>query len=234
LASAELKKAWPSYLATALVTLLTGLVGIPFVTEAFPVWGYEPGMGLAWTGDLYLLCLGTGFAYNWVASGYWYIWRDPFVGRLSFLRGLPIFPRDLVSGRMLTMVLCLLVLTPLFFLPTFLVMNSTSRSVEPIAYLWFVLIWAGYGLLSGGLMLYLELGFRGKTAFAMYWLWFLALALVSVVSDFVLGTSLLLGTGNLARAYGPLPAVASLLAGGAAFVLLGSAATRRLRIRELA
>lgn len=234
LAAAEMRRAWPSYLTTALVTVATGLVDIPFITEAFPNRGYEPGLGVLWMGDVYLLGLGGSLAYNWAASGYRHLWRDPFVDRISFLRGLPISPRELVSGRMLTMVLCLLVFTPLFSLPAFFSMNFSSQPFEPVAYLWFVPIWAGYGLFSGGLMLYLELGFRGRTAYALSWLWLLALVLALVVADFVLGTSLLLGTADLARAYGPLPAAASLLAGGAAFVLLGSAAARRLRTRELA
>lgn len=132
------------------------------------------------------------------------------------------------------MLICLPVYASLFFLPAYLIMSSFPGPFESFTYLLFVLIWAGYGLFSGGMMLHLELGYRGRTAFALYNLWFVVLALIFVSFVFGLGQSVVFGTADLARAYGPLPAALGFLAGALAFGALGSATVRRLRRRELA
>lgn len=232
LALAELKRGWLSWLLTVLGTLFLAVIGGPAVAGPFlPDW---TGGFLTAISDVSLLVFGASLAYNWADGGYYRLWQDPFAERLRFLRALPVPARDLVLGRMLTMVLGLLVLAPVFFLPPYVFAIYDGTPPAPMAYASYALIWAGYALFSGGIVLYLEFGFRGKTANWLFYMWGLVIVIVFALLRFGLDVRVAAGTAELVRAYGPLPAVLSLLAGAAAFALLGLATVKRLERRELA
>lgn len=232
LALAELKRGWPSWLLSVLGMLFLAAVGATAVAGPFLV-GWTGGVPTALS-DSFLLFTCTCLAYNWADGRYFRLWQDPFAERLRFLRSLPVPARDLVLGRMLTMVIGLLVLTPVFFLPPYLLVILDGAPPAPAAYASYALVWAGYGLFSGGVMLWLELGFRGKTANWLLYTWGLAIFIVFALLRFGLDVRVAAGTAELVRAHGPLPAVLSLLAGAAAFALLGLATLKRLERRELA
>lgn len=232
LALAEFKRGWTSWLHTILGTLFLAVTGGAAVAGPFL---------LDWTGsfptavsDFFMILVCTCLAYNWADGRYFRLWQDPFADRLRFLRALPVPARDLVLGRILTMAFGLLVLTPVFFLPPYLFTILDGAPPQPTAYAYYALIWAGYGLFSGGMMLYLELGFHGKVAYALVLAWMVVLIVVFVLLRFVLDVRVAAGIAELARTYGPLPALVSLLVGATALGVFGLVATRRLRWRELA
>ena len=232
LALTEFKRGWPSWLLTILGTLFLATTGGAAVAGPFLV-DWPGGFPTAWS-DFFMLLVCTCLAYNWADGRCFRLRQDPFAERLRFLRALPVPARDLVLGRMLTMVLGFLVLAPIFFLPPYLLIVLDGARAVPASYAGYALTWGGYGLLSAGVVLWLELGFRGKTANWLLFLWALVLVLVFALLRFGFGVEVAAGTAGLVRAYGPLPAVLSLLVGAAAFALFGLATVKRLERRELA
>lgn len=228
LAARELRVTWPSYLATGAVVLFLGLIASGFWID-----GFSSEVFGVLLGDLFFVLITANLALNWVSVAYAYPWRAPFSGRLAFLRNLPIEVREIVAGRGLTMVLSVVVMSFLFFLPQYLMPGALGAQAGLLQALWFAGVWAGYSLLFGGVHLYLELGFRGKTIFKIQAVWTLLLVSLIVLLDILLDLRIVLGALELAREYGPLPAGVALLVSGAGFTLFAAAAARRLHRRDL-
>ena len=154
--------------------------------------------------------------------------RDAFESRLLFLREQPVAAGSVVGGRVISMLFALAINAPAFFLPSFFLSSLGDLGAS---YLLFAGVWVGYGLLASGLFVLLEVGARGGPP--LYAAFVLALVAAVALLGWTADLGLVGGTAELVRGYGALPAVLSVSAGAAAFVLLASLAVRRVLKRNV-
>lgn len=242
LARNDIRRTWISYPATGLVVLCAGL----FYTVLFPGWFSRFGLFGEREGNF------TGFVNDFVLDmGFLMVIpilvinailnrdysarfaADNMSGRIAFLRSLPITTRELVTSRILTMLITLPVAAPLFFLPPYLLSPALGERLTPAQYLWFAAIWISYALLVGGGYMYVWLGVSGSTDRRItLGLMFLIPIFVGLLNGF--GIHVVEVTISLAQAHGPLAATTALAIGSAGLILWGRAAERRLGNRDLA
>lgn len=219
-----------SYLSTALVSPLIGLFIFLSFSDAisgndFPRSGFVVDI-------LFLMLLGN-LALNWTSSGYFFVGRDSFQKGLSFLRGLPISVRHLVTMRLFVMVFTLAVMTPLMFLPVYLLYVPVREAFGAAGYLWFAVVWACYGFVSGCANAYLDLGFRSRTMFSVQLVWVLFLLTAIVVANLVTAEGIVVGSARLVFSYGPLPAALALVVALGVVCLWFKLLERRLKRKDL-
>jgi hypothetical protein len=236
LARKEMSQAWPSYFLTGLFLLLLGFFVVPSVSGVFELRGFGDvgqrmeGFYNAFFSDCLFLVICAFLAVNVVPGGYAFVRRDAFYARLHFIRKLPIPAGSVVGSRALGMLFALILGAPAFFLPGFLLSDLGELGAS---YLWFAGIWIGYGLLASGLYLLLELTESGRTCALISNGFALSLVLALALLEWTADLGLVGRTVELAQNYGPLPAVLSILAGGAAFAILAWATANRLEKRDL-
>jgi hypothetical protein len=120
-----------------------------------------------------------------------------------------------------------------FFLPVYL-FSDLGEELPTGAYLSFCGVWVGYGLLGAGLWLLLEFGVSGRAYALISYTFALTLMAVVAVLEWTAGLSLVARTVQLAQGgYGAPSSIFSILAGGAAFVLLARASVRHIRKTNL-
>lgn len=228
LAKEEFSRKSLSYVVTGIFAALFGFfMIIPFSSAVVPL--LESARSGGFVTDIFLLAIISILSINTFSRNYMFIHRDPFHDWLLFQRSLPISSKEIVLARSLIMLPATVVMTALFFTPLVILSWVLDYKLDAGQYLWFVLIWLGYALFSGGVNLFMELGLNGKVVFALQFFWFGAL----VALTWFLDGELVLTTFELAGSYGPLPAGLSLLAGGLIFTLLAKATERRIGTREL-
>lgn len=244
LARREMRGSLLYHLGLAIVMLMTGA----FVAFFFSVALEEPLSGdpsdsslmyevtAVWhsiVSDWFLLVMLLFLTIAWSTKNPWRSGKG-IVGRLSFLRSLPISTRCMVMSQAVRMLASLVLASPLLFAPAYLFVASLRAELGLVQYLWFAALWMSYSLVVGCVISFLELGTRVKV---FEWFFFYAtwvLLLVAVVVNIVFGTTLIEGAIHLVRAYGPLPATTALLAGFSALILVWrSVAERRLKRRGL-
>lgn len=137
---------------------------------------------------------------------------------------------SVVGSRALRMLLALVVNVPAVFLPAFLLSDLGGLGMS---YLWFCGVWVGYGLLAAGLLLLLELTVEDKTRALISIGSAAAIGLVLALLEWTVDLRLVGRTVGLAQAHGALPAVLSILAGSATFVLLAWLTAERLEKRDI-
>lgn len=228
LAKWEIRRSKLSLLATALFTLVLGLVFVGPVIDAT----LRGKLFSAFVVDFVFLALFANLAINWTSTGYFFVGQDAFSKRLSFLRSLPVSARDIVSGRALIMVLTLLVMSPIAFLPPYLLSGAVREELGPVGYPCFAILWAMYGIVSGCLNAYLELGGRARTMLLTHGAWVLVLVLFVALAT-ASGTHLVAGSAQFARTHGPVAAMVALAVGSAALLSWSRLMERRLRRRDL-
>lgn len=233
LAGREARRAWAGYLLTAGATLLIGLFASVLAEIAYVDRPRANPRLNNYLVDMMFLLILANLGQPWLGGDYYQVWRDPFSQRLAFLRALPIPLRELVLSRVLRLVATLVLLAPLFFLPLYRFSEDLRARIDPSHFLTFAAIWCGWGLLMGGLGLYLEWATSGKALFAAQLVWSLALALLPVAPALA-GRRIVRGTVEAAQAYGAFAATLALLAGAAGLALAGWATGRRLARRDLA
>jgi hypothetical protein len=234
----EMKRAWLSYPLTGLFVLSLGLFAVPSLSGVFELEG-SGAVGLR-VGDHYndfisdylFLVVGAFLAVNAISRDYTLAsWQETYLSRLLFLRKLPISPGRLVASRVISMLFTLVFYALAFFLPAYFL--SDLGELGTGTYLWFCGVWIGYSLLGSGVCLLLELTSSGKV-YTLFSLGFTAsLMVVLALLEWTVNLSLVGRTVELAQGYGVLPAIFSVLAGGAAFVLLSRVTARRIEKRDL-
>jgi hypothetical protein len=237
LARREMRQAWSSYvLGGSIVSFLslTAAVSLSWGVSEFEhfVLRHDRTEELysAFLADyLFLLVLAVLGANTLLLKYYTQDWRDTSSSRLPFLGRLPISAGAVVGSRALCM-LCTFVLGALaFFLPVYF-FSDLGEELGTGTYLSFCGIWVGYGLLGAGLWLLLELGVGGRAHALISYTFALALMVVVLILDWTAEVGLVARTAQLAQGgYGALSSIFSLLAGGAAFVLLARATVRRIQ-----
>lgn len=233
LARDELGRGWKSLLVTGVATLFVGMIWAVMFDGAHSVVARGEA-AFSFPADIFFLFLAPYLTLNWMSRPYWAPWRDPFTPELSFLRSLPLPVGEIVKSRVLRMCANLLLLSPLFFLPAYLLPLSLRQEATPLEYLGFVLFWGGYVLLFAGVMLYTELMMSGTKMFLVQGVAFAGvLVAVVVLSAGFLEGGVLLGVLRLVQAYGPALPAASLLLGAAGFWVGARVTGRRLARRDL-
>ncbi len=232
LARVELGRTWPSYLVSVLVTFFLGLVSLNTVWMSLEGFTNTPGIPASFWADFCFLLFLANLGINWTSLRWMYVHRDPFTGWLAFLRTMPVSARELVASRALIMLSVAVVMSFVFFLPAYAFFGVLRAEIPPLRYLWFALFWFGYALLSGGALLFLEWGLKGKSVLAIQALW-VTLLVCAMVLAAVLDVPLVDGSLNLVGAHGPLPALAALAVGGGGLYLWCRLLERRLRTREM-
>lgn len=235
----DLKRTWPSYLSSGLLNFLLGLVAVSFT---FTVWeATNPGARAGANSmnfivaDLFFVLILANLSTNWTSTRYLVIRRDPFSEYVEFLRTLPITPTEAVVGRAAVMLISTVTMGCVFFLPFYAMTGGDLRgSLGVSAYLGFAVMWIAYGIFSGGIMLYLELGLQGGGL--RFWcliVWAVFLVGAMHLCNFVLDMHLVAGSLALVERYGVLPALIALAAGLAGFALLGAATVRSVARRSV-
>ena len=215
-----------SYLTTAIFVLLVGFFLGLFLDGAM---GDDVPNYLV---DGFYLMVLANLALSWTSTGYVFVRDDSFSRRVSFLKSLPTSAGDIVGMRLLVLLATSVVMTPLAFLPPYLIFDSIRETFGLYRYLCFVLLWASYGLISGCAMAYLELGFRAKTMFLAQMIWSASLLALVLVVGAPLG-GIVEGSVSLVLSRGTLVAGLSLAVATGGACLWCRLAERRLREREL-
>ncbi|MGH3089337.1 MAG: hypothetical protein ACRDSJ_18750 [Rubrobacteraceae bacterium] len=238
LAKKDVRRAWMSYPASGLFMLALALLATPSVDGIlFEMEGFG-GSGRrvdevfnAFFADYMFLIMGAILAVNTLSMDYMRVWSgDVFSHRLAFLRSLPASTKSLVASRMMSMLFAVPFTVPAFFVPIYLLSDLREMGFP---YIWFAGIWLGWSLLYSGVTLLCELAMSGKV-----YVWFsiafiLGLVAILAVLEFTVEISLVERSANLALEHGPVPALASILAGGAAFALFARETKKRVERREL-
>lgn len=228
LAKEEFSRKSLSYAATCVAVIFFGLVVLPvFSSAVIPV--SESARSEGFIMDILFLMVISLLSINFISNSYTFVYRNPFHNWLLFQRSLPVSPKEVVLARSLVMLPATVVMTALFFTPLTILARVLDYKFDAGQYLWFVVLWLGYALFSGGINLYMELGLNGKVIFALQFLWLGTLVAVA----WLLGGDLVFTTFELAGSYGPLAAGVSLLAGGLLFFLLAKVAEHRVGKREM-
>jgi hypothetical protein len=236
LARKEMRQAWPTYPLTGLLLLLSGFFVVPSLSGVFELRGFgDVGHRTeefynAFFSDCLFLVICAFLAVNVVPGGYARVRRGAFYAKLRFFRKLPIPAGSVVGSRALGMLFALILGAPAFFLPAFLISELGELGAS---YLWFAGIWIGYCLLASGFYLLLELTESGRTLTLISNGFVVSLVLALALLEWTVDLGLVGRTVELVHDYGSLPAILSILAGGAAFAILAWTTAGRLKKRNL-
>ncbi len=238
LARKELKRSWLSYPLSGLFVLSLGLFAVPSLSGVFEL---ESSGALRlrveehyndFISDYLFLVVGAFLGVNAISRDYTLAsWQETYLSRLLFLRKLPISPGRLVASRVISMLFALVFYALAFFLPAYFL--SDLGELGTGTYLWFCGVWIGYSLLGSGVCLLLELTSSGKV-YTLFSLGFTAsLMVVLALLEWTVNLSLVGRTAQLVHSYGALPAIVSIVVGGAALALLSRLTARRVKKRDL-
>lgn len=238
LAQKDIRRAWLSYPASGLFVCVIGVLitssvdGILFEVESFGEGGQRTEDAFdSFLADYMFLIIGAVLAVNALSRDYMSIWTDDvFSQRLSFLRRLPASTGSLVASRAMSMLFALPFTVPAFFLPIYFLSDLGEMG---FSYVWFCGIWLGWSLAYAGLTLLCELAMNGRV-----YVWFSVAFIIGLIAilaflEWAVRLGLVERSANLALEHGPLAAIVSLLAGGAAFALFARAAAKRIERRDL-
>jgi hypothetical protein len=231
----EMERKRLSYPLSGLFLLIVGFLLVPGLSgvlelRGFGVWEHRVE---EFYNVFFLDCMFLGvcalLAVNAVSGGHALGRRSVFSWRLLLSRRLPVSARSLVSSRAVSLLFALVLNVPAFFLPVFLLSEIGELG---ISYVWFAGTWIGYSLLISGLYLLLELTANGRARASISAGCALSL-LVLAILEWTLELNLVGTTVELAKDYGPLPAVLSILGGCAAFAILCRATVHLVRSRDI-
>ncbi len=147
------------------------------------------------------------------------------------MRKLPVSAGNLVASRVISMLFALILYALAFFLPAFFL--SDLRELGTSTYLYFCGVWIGYSLLGSGVCLLLEFTSSGKVYILISFGFTASLMFVLALLEWNVNLSLVGRTAKLVQSYGALPAIISIVAGGAALALLSRLTVSRIQKRNL-
>jgi len=236
LARKEMKRAWPSYVLGASIVLTLGLaaaVSLSVGVSEFEHFALRhqrtEDFYSAFLADFLFLLVCAVLGANTLLRYYTHHWRDTFSSKLAFLSTLPISAGALVGSRVLCKLSVFVLGALAFFLPVYF-FSGLGEELGTGAYLSFCGVWVGYSLLGAGLWLLLEFGVSGRAYALISYTFALTLMVVVTVLEWTAGLSLVARTAQLAQGgYGAPSSIFSVLAGGAAFVLLARASVRHVQ-----
>jgi hypothetical protein len=231
LARKEMRRAWPYCVLGASIVSFLGLVAAVSLSGVLQMDGSGAGERFydAFFSDFLFLLVCAALGANTLLGYYTHYWRGTYSSRLAFLRSLPISAGALVGSRVLCMLSALMVGVLAFFLPVYF-FSGLGEELGAGRFLSFCGLWVGYALLGAGLWLLLEFGVGGRAYALISYTFALTLMVVVTVLEWTAGLSLVARTAQLAQGgYGAPSSIFSVLAGGAAFVLLARASVRHVQ-----
>jgi hypothetical protein len=241
LAKKEIKRSSLSYVLTGLFVLFSGLVAALSLSGVLEPEGLRSMQGQtmeayyfdAFLSDSIFLLVCAFLGVNTIYRHFTQDWRETFSSRLLFLRSLPISTGSLVSSRAVCMLFILVLNALAFFVPAFFLLDLGELGATT-SYLWFACVWIGYGLLGSGVWLLLEFSVSRKVYILFSYAFFASVIVVVAILDWTHDLRLVGRVAQLAHSgYGALAAIFSILAGGAALLLLSRITTRRLQKWDL-
>ncbi|MFD2330426.1 hypothetical protein ACFSR7_14345 [Cohnella sp. GCM10020058] len=178
LAAFEFKRDWLGLVFTAVFALYVGTIISALVDDRFSGSGvsrYLSGMA-DW---LYTFTIPAfGCAMNRTMFAYWR--GDVFTKRLSHWRTMPIPVARMASARMLLAGTTLAAIGAIFFTVQYLLAPALRERVSPGEWAAAAAVWLCYGLIMNAVILYLEMGFNGRTYVKSYLTICLLLGLISL------------------------------------------------------
>lgn len=232
LAGMEIRSSWPSYVLSAAISALFGVL----IAGPLNAPGGELSNSEAFTMAVLFVAFTSVLAANWASGAYVRAYSDdPFTKRTAFLRTLPIPARTVALGKALAFLPSLAANSVAFFVPPYALFFTGADGwlvdrLDLAGYLCFAGFWLGYAILWGGFYVYFELCVGGR----LYtWISFAGVFVIFAVISFLeFGVQArivewLVGT---AATSGIALAGSSLLVGTAGCVVVMAA--RRLRKRE--
>jgi hypothetical protein len=240
LARREMSRAWHSYVLGASIVSFLGLAAAvslswgvtEFEAKVLPNHTVEKLYGAFFSDYLFLLVCALLGASTLLIGYYSPNWRDASSSRLPLLGDLPISAGALVGSRALCMLLTLALSALAFFVPVYL-FSDLGEELGAGTYLAFCGVWVGYGLLGAGLWLLLGFGVDARARAIVSCAFAISLMVAVLVLDWTAELSLVEKTAQLAQGgYGTPASIFSILAGGAAFVLLARATASHVRKRR--
>lgn len=236
LARRDVRSSWASFPAEFVAGLVLGLLGAAQYRNALA--GSSETLGQVVL-DLFLLSIVAVLGFNLLFNKDYFkeMSDESFNGRLSFLRGLPVSAKSIVTARVFSMLLTIVCAVPVFFLAPYLVYAELRALIGFGDYLWYLGIWLGYALAAVGAFALSNFGFNWKTS--EQWPRIAVAVLgsygaVVLVSNLALEDGLALSLIELARTGGgPLAAAASTIVGFAALVACVFEASKRLSRRDI-
>ncbi|CAN5534233.1 MAG: hypothetical protein ACR2N0_08630 [Rubrobacteraceae bacterium] len=238
LANKDIRRAWLSYPASGIFILAISLLVASSVDGIFVMEGFgESGRGAegffnAFFADYMFLILGALLAVNSISMDYMRVWldNDVFSHRLAFLRSLPASPGTLVASRAMSMLFAVPFTVPAFFIPIYFISDLGELG---LSYVWFAGTWLGWSLILAGISLLGELAMSGKVYVWFTFVLVFGLIAALVLLEWIVEINLVGRAASLALEHGSIPAVVSLVIGGAAFALLARETKNRVERREL-
>jgi hypothetical protein len=235
IARKEMKRTWLSYPLSGLLVLSLGLFAVPALSGVLELKS-TGAVGLRvevhyndFLADYLFLVVGAFLGVRAISRDYTLAsWQDTYTLRLLLSRKLPISTGRLVGGRLILILFSLFLYAPAFFLPAFFLSEIGELGGS---YLYFCGVWIGYGLLGSGLCLLLELTSSGKVYTLLSFGFTASLMVVLALLEWTVNLSLVGRTAELVQSAGALPAIISILAGGAALALLSRLIVQRIEKR---
>ncbi|MDG0809790.1 hypothetical protein [Cohnella rhizosphaerae] len=180
LAAFEFKRDRLGLVLTAAFALYVGTIISALIDDRFgdgDVSRYLSGMA-DW---LYTFTIPAfGCAMNRTMFAYWR--GDVFTKRLSHWRTMPIPLERMASARMLLAAVAMAAIGTIFFVSQYLLAPALRDRVSPGEWAGTAVVWLCYGLIVNALILYLEMGFSGKTYVKAYMSICLLLGLIALAA----------------------------------------------------
>ncbi|MFC3800051.1 hypothetical protein [Cohnella sp. GCM10012308] len=229
LAAFEFKRDWLGLVFTAVFALYVGTIISALVDDRFSGSGvsrYLSGMA-DW---LYTFTIPAfGCAMNRTMFAYWR--GDVFTKRLSHWRTMPIPVARMASARMLFAGAALAAIGTIFFTVQYLLAPALRDRVSPGEWAAAAAIWLCYGVIVNAVILYLEMGFNGKTYVKSYMSMCLALGLISLVAAWQ-GVSFVGGLLDAVREAPALLPIGAVAVAAVALYVMRRAIVKRLERRS--
>ncbi|ASS76963.1 hypothetical protein CIG75_19955 [Tumebacillus algifaecis] len=221
----DLQRAWWNYLLVMVLSLFFG-AWTTLMLRGLTT-GYSPDRYLL---DFYFLAVVPIIGCPWYTGKY----SERTQKQLRFYRSLPISVSGVVLSRILTVVLRAVSNALVMFGALYAFSPELRAMLTPLEFLWFALIWFGYGLALSLWYTYWEMNSGSQLKFWLYSSWYVVLwvgmcLLWWLVFDVLVLSSVI----ELARSFGWVAGLGSLVLGGLVTVYWWKLAKSNLEKRPL-
>lgn len=164
LARFELGTSKGGVVMTAVMFTYMAVIGMALLDDLF---SGELGRRLRWAPDfIYLAMLpNMGFLLNRALTRVWQ--DDPYSRKLAVWRTMPISLKQIVLGRVISLVLLAIPIWLLFFGLQYGLSHAARSGLDLLEFANFSLFWLAYSYTAGMLYIYCEMGFSGRTYFTI-------------------------------------------------------------------
>ena len=180
IAAQELRLSWRGYLLTFLFLAYTVSLSTVFLHSHLT--GDMPER-MTWVLDLGYLTFIPLVGFLMDPAMFRYRREDTYSRKLAEWQTMPISVPQIVTGRMILLILLLLVNCLLYFGFQYAVLEGLRERLGPAGFILNFLSWFGYGVVIGVMMVYMELGYSGR----VYYNFCLVFVVVLMLASLMLG-----------------------------------------------